>query len=86
VQFLTLTLQIFAIYTPISANFDNFSPKNANFDHFFPKKCNFGQFSTSESKKYEEIFHNFLASWGKNRNNGRIFTYAQNTSSYVSIQ
>ena len=31
------------------------------------KKCNFGQFSTSESEKYGEIFHNFFVGQGKNR-------------------
>ena len=32
---------------------------------YFPKKCNFRQFSTSESEKWEEIYHNFFEDWGK---------------------
>ena len=50
-QFLTQHLQIFAI----------FSPKNANFDNFFQKRA----ISTSESEKYEESFSQFFGRLGK---------------------
>ena len=64
-KYIPLNLQIFEIYTPKSANFDNFPPKNANFDNFFPKKYNFGQFSTSESEKYGGTFSQDFCQLGK---------------------
>ena len=43
-----------------------FPQKNAYHENFFQKKCNFGQFSTSESKKYGEIFFTiFSPAWEK---------------------
>ena len=72
------------IFTPKFANFDNFPQKNDYHDNFFQKKCNFGQFSTSESKKFGEIFHNFLPAGENIDFFGRIFTYVRCTCHFES--